>query len=184
MDKAEDSGERPTITVEFLSGEVTFQSATQDVWDQYLTKLKHGETSAGQRELLMACVVGLKTNQKTGEHELDRYLDELPAALGDIVDAIEEISGGELEPVVDGRTVKLEGLVFSAPTRAQWEKFQANLKQSNLKGGQASRMLLEDVVSDKVELKQLLERSPAVLGAVALPLSKLAGRGIKIQRKK
>ena len=184
MATAETNGERPTISVEFLSGEVEFQAATPEAWDAYLTKLKHGEMSAGQRELLMACAVGLKTDPKTGEHELERYLSELPASLGDIADAIEEISGGELEPVVVGRTVQIEGLTFSAPTRAQWDKFQANLKDGNLKGGQASRMLLEDVVDDKAALKALLERAPAVLGAIALPLSKLAGRGIKIQRKK
>lgn len=181
---SEEKIQAETIEVEFLSGSVEFNSATQEAWDNYLGKLKFGEIRSGQRELLMACAVGLGVDEKTGEHELSKYLDELPASISDIADAIEEISGGEIEPEVDGRTVRIGTLEFSAPTRQQWDKFQENLKDESFKGGHATRLLLRDTTNDKEALDMLLEESPAVLGSIALPLSKLAGRGIKIQRKK
>ena len=173
-----------SFIVEFSAGEVEFKKATQEVWDGFLEHLKSGNRSAGQLQLVNNCCVSLKVNEHTGIHELEKYLENEPAAVSDIADEIEIISGADCEAVTVDRQVKCSGFIFSAPSRSQWDTFQANLADRELVGGTASRMLLTELVDDKEGFRSFIKESPAALARIIMPVTRVAGRGIRIKQKK
>lgn len=178
MTERDNQSSGASFIVEFEAGELEFGKASAKVWDRYLDKLKRGESAAGWKELAFACCL-------SGDAEkVQAALDMEPAALPDIAEEIEAISGGEIEPEVKGREVHCAGLAFACPNSRQWATYQENLRSDQLRGGEASRILLDDLVSDKQALAALLGSEPAVIGGIMLEVSKLAGRGIRIKRKK
>ena len=177
--------ERPGFTVDFIGGDAEFGPASYDAWSNYLDKLRKREEDAGNRELLMACCTSHGVNESTGEHKLVALLDESPAAVDDIAREIEEISGGEADPVVDKREVRLHNMTFRSPRAREWSTYNENLKdQDRFKGGEASKMLLADLCDNKDAFEAFIRVNPAALGSLMVPIAKLAGRGIKITRKK
>lgn len=174
-----------TLSVEFAGGTVSFRQATKEDWDKYLDKLRSGEEEAGKRQLLYACS-DLSADPKTGEHGLASFLDEQPAAVEDIVSEIESISGGD-EPVSvapDGKSLEVFGVTVKSPTGQKWSEYRENVRSERFYGGEASRKLVLDLSSEKEVISARLDDYPAALGQIMVQLSKLAGRGIKIQRKK
>lgn len=174
-----------TFEVEFAGGTVTFKPASQKAWDAYLQKIKEGQEDAGNRQLLYACC-DLEQDSRTGEHPLDKLLDEQPAAIEEIVSEIEEISGASPELVVsdDLKCISVFGITVSKPSGSKWSEYKTNAKSKNFHGGSAARKLLLDLSSDRAVMTACLESEPAALGAIMLEVTKLAGRGIKINRKK
>ena len=173
-----------SFIVEFSLGEVEFGKATPEIWDGFLEHLRKGGRKAGEWELVQKCCVSLKMNEHTGFHDLDKYVEEEPAAIAEIADEIERISGGGQEPEVEGKTVKCAGFTFKGPNRTQWDSFKENAANEEMRGGSASRQLLFSLVDDADAFKAFLDKRPAALASIMVAVSKLAGRGIKIKQKK
>lgn len=178
--------ERPGFSVDFPSGEAHFVPASKQAWFNYLTKLRQGEATAAMKELLYACCESHKFDEKLGEHQLAPLLDELPACLDDITDAIDEITRSGESVIVDdkARTVKLLNMTFRAPRGNEWSTYQENLSSPNISGGEASEKLLTKLCDAPDIWAAFLGAHPSDLGTVMRPIGALAGKGIKIKRKK
>ena len=172
------------FTVEFTKGEVEFGPASHEIWDTFLDHLKRRDRAGGELMLVQKCCTSLSVNEATGAHQLLAYLDDEPASISCIADEIESISGGHFEAEPDGREVTCSGFRFGSPNRMQWDSFQLDLADENYRGGAASRKLLGAIVDDEQGFVAWLKANPAALASVIMPVTKLAGRGIKITRKK
>jgi hypothetical protein len=173
-----------SFIVEFSAGEVEFGPATADVWDGFLEHLRQRNRAAGELQLLMQCCKSLGVNPDTGVHDLEAYLEDEPAAIGEIANEIDSISGGDIEAQIDGRVVKCCGFTFQAPKRQRWDRYQEQLSDDKYRGGTASRELVTDMVDDKEGFRAFLKENPAAISSIVVQVSKLAGRGIRIKQKK
>lgn len=178
--------ERPSFSVDFPSGEATFEPATKEAWYKYLTKFEQGESEAGAKSLLFSCCTSHKFDENRGEHELNQLLDEMPACIVELVDEIENITlcGESVEVDNKARTVKLLNMVFRAPKGREWSTFQENRKSDEIQSCEATEKLLLSLCDKPDVFGAFLVAHPTELGSIMVPISKLAGRGIKIKRKK
>lgn len=175
--------ESPSFIVSFLEGDVEFGPASKEMWWRYLEKIANGDSEAGKKELCLSCCTSLGVDERTGEHDLIGYLDKEPAAPVDIVDEITAISSGE-DPTIAGRSVKLHNMTFRAPNAQEWSEYRENNDDPKFMGGEAVDKLLTKLCDVPDIYAAYIQRYPASLGSIVIPLGKLAGRGIKIQRKK